>query len=61
MEFFKARASEPNAAPYQTQINVALRAFMEKSATVVDPEVSSLLSNETFVSALAERIRKRIY
>jgi len=33
VEFFKARASEPDAAPYQTQINNALREAMEARAT----------------------------
>jgi uncharacterized protein (DUF4415 family) len=29
LEYFKKRASEPNAAPYQTQINNELRSVME--------------------------------
>src|SRR5437867_13453390 len=33
VEFFKARASEPDAAPYQTQINNALREAMEARAS----------------------------
>lgn len=30
LQFFKERANKPNAAPYQTQINSALRAFIER-------------------------------
>jgi len=32
VEYFKRRAARPNAAPYQTQINQALRKVIEKSA-----------------------------
>src|SRR2546422_1879414 len=32
LTFFRARATKPHAAPYQTQINQALREFMERSA-----------------------------
>lgn len=30
IDFFKERAAAPNAAPYQTQINTALRQMMER-------------------------------
>src|SRR2546430_946565 len=33
VDFFKARASEPNAAPYQTQINNALREVVHSRAS----------------------------
>lgn len=32
LQHFKARAARPNAAPYQTQINQALRDVMERNA-----------------------------
>ena len=32
LEYFKGRAAQPNAAPYQTQINGELRAVMERGA-----------------------------
>ncbi len=32
LAWFRARASEPNVAPYQTQINNELRALMEREA-----------------------------
>ena len=59
VEFFKACAARPNAAPYQTQINAALRTFMEGQGAI-DPDAKKLLGNETFVSALADRVRERI-
>ena len=40
LEFFKARASEPGAAPYQTQINAALRGIMEQAGSGADPATS---------------------
>ena len=59
VEFFKARAAGRNAAPYQTHINAALRAFMEGQGAI-DLDARKLLGNETFVSALADRVRERI-
>ena len=34
LEYFKQRARQPNAAPYQTQINHELRAVMENRQAV---------------------------
>src|SRR5215471_18199285 len=42
--FFKQRAEKPGAPGYQTQMNDALRAFMERDAS---PDFSKLLENET--------------
>ena len=33
LDFFKERAKEPNASPYQTQINNELRAVMERKTS----------------------------
>jgi len=57
LKFFKDRANKPNAAPYQTQINSALRAFIERRDTRRD--FSELLNNETFIAAVADRVRRR--
>ena len=57
LQFFKERAKKPNAAPYQTQINSALRAFVTGTDTKGD--FSELLNNETFIAAVAERLRQR--
>ena len=57
LQFFKERANKPNAAPYQTQINAALRAFIETKEAASD--FSDLLNNETFITAVAERIRRK--
>jgi uncharacterized protein (DUF4415 family) len=56
LQFFKERAKRPNAAPYQTQINNALRAFLEQKQG--RPDFSELLENETFIEAVAKRVRK---
>jgi uncharacterized protein (DUF4415 family) len=53
LEYFKGRAAQPNAAPYQTQINSELRAVMERGAG--DP-YASLVEDERFISAVAERV-----
>lgn len=56
LEYFKRRAAAPHAAPYQTQINNELRAIMERDQG--DP-FSSLVNDERFISAVAERLQKR--
>ncbi len=56
LEYFKRRAAAPHAAPYQTQINNELRAVMERDQG--DP-FSSLVNDERFINAVAERLHKR--
>jgi uncharacterized protein (DUF4415 family) len=58
LEFFKQRAAESGAPGYQTQINDVLRAFMEKSEKM-PAGAAALLENETFLAAVAEKIRER--
>lgn len=57
VKFFKRRAGEPRAPGYQTQINDALRIFMERGEEA--PDFSKLIENETFIKAVAERVRQR--
>ncbi len=59
LDFFKERAKEPNASPYQTQINNELRAVMNRKQTEVEDEVVtvSMLDNPAFISALAEKLK----
>ncbi len=57
LEYFKKRATEPNAAPYQTQINNELRVIMERSET--GAPYSSLVNDERFIMAVAERVQER--
>ena len=55
LQFFKARAAEPGAAPYQTQINRALREYVTGGRY---PLSKDLLSDEGFISRLAERVSR---
>lgn len=57
LQFFKKQANKPNAAPYQTQINKALRAFIERKDK--RRGFSELLDNETFIAAVADRVRRK--
>jgi uncharacterized protein (DUF4415 family) len=57
-EFFKERAKKANAAPYLTQINNALRSFIEKPSE--QRGFSELLDNETFITAVAEKVRRKV-
>jgi uncharacterized protein (DUF4415 family) len=56
---FKARAEQPNAAPYQTQINQTLREALGKTVSPAKrpmlPTVAAL-ENPQFIKGLAEKI-----
>jgi uncharacterized protein (DUF4415 family) len=64
LNYFKERATEPNSAPYQTQINSELRAIMEKNekekgkGKKAKGEFDGLLSNKKFLKALAKEVKK---
>ena len=62
LDFFKARAKEPNASPYQTQINNELRAVMENNGQKNGENVLSfsLLENPEFIAALADLVNKAL-
>ena len=51
LEYFKYRANQPNAAPYQTQINSELRKLTENGSKKA-PIIKDLLKNEKFLKAL---------
>ncbi|MFN8493185.1 MAG: BrnA antitoxin family protein [Caldilineaceae bacterium] len=63
LEYFKTRAAQPNAAPYQTQINSALRAVMEQDQQQPQPNlvsyVDALLADQRFIDAVARRVAER--
>ena len=52
LKFFKARASKRGQPPYQTQMNRALREYMEGSR----PASKGDLDDPNFISHLAERV-----
>ena len=58
VEYFKRRSAGPNAAPYQTQINSALRTFVAGASSAGD--YAPLLRDERFLDAVAERVRARV-
>ena len=53
LNFFRARAAKRGKPPYQTQINQALREYMEGSPP---PAKGTVVADEKFISHLAERI-----
>ena len=53
LNFFKARAAKRGKAPYQTQINQALREYMEGSPP---PGKGAVAADDKLISRLAERI-----
>jgi uncharacterized protein (DUF4415 family) len=52
LKFFKARAAKRGKPPYQTQINQALREYMDTSG----PSGKGALSDRKLISHLAERV-----
>jgi uncharacterized protein (DUF4415 family) len=57
VEYFRARAEQPNAAPYQTQINNELRKIMESSGSADTESVErDILNDEKFLKALKEKL-----
>ena len=55
LEYFKVRASLPFAQPYEAQINSELRAAMERAG---GSPYASLVNDDRFIAALAERLRQ---
>ena len=53
LKFFKARAAKPGTGPYQTQINRALREYMERGD---GPKGDALMDDDGFIGRLAERV-----
>jgi uncharacterized protein (DUF4415 family) len=64
LEYFKQRAAQPNAAPYQTQINHALREVMEReheqSVMTLSTQAEALLADPRFIEAVVERVQARL-
>src|SRR5438094_514028 len=63
IDFFKARASEPNAAPYQTQINHALREVVQRRASqtpeqLVQAFASRLLRDSGFIESVRGKTKR---
>jgi uncharacterized protein (DUF4415 family) len=55
VEWFKKRASAPDAAAYQTQINSALRRHITRDGKEL-PASTKLLHDDRFIRAVAKRI-----
>ncbi|MCX6048299.1 MAG: BrnA antitoxin family protein [Chloroflexi bacterium] len=63
LDYFKARAAQPNAAAYQTQINNALRTMMEQEqqqpSLSTFPYADELLADQRFIDAVARRVAEQ--
>lgn len=66
LEYFKQRASDPDAAPYQTQINNALRTFLHSeqntqaaASSLPSTLIQSLLADPQFIDAVARRVSEQ--
>ena len=55
LDYFKAQAAEQSAAPYQTQMNAALREHMQRRQKAP----SRLLADEAFIEAVAAKVHAR--
>ncbi len=56
VEYFRDRAEQPHAAPYQTQINSELRKLMEKNSSDRQSLETDLLNDEKFLKALKKKL-----
>lgn len=56
LEYFRKRAEQPNAAPYQTQLNNELRKVMESGSTETATIKDDILNNEKFLKALKKKL-----
>jgi len=56
LEYFRKRADQPNAAPYQTQINSELRKIMENGSGSAASVENDMLNNERFLKALKKKL-----
>ncbi|MBI3343651.1 MAG: BrnA antitoxin family protein [Gammaproteobacteria bacterium] len=54
LNFFKAKAQKPNALPYQTQINQALRYFMESGNLDTNTLKAALVQDSSFIQAIVK-------
>jgi len=63
LNYFKARAAQPNAAPYQTQINNVLRTVMEQeqqpATAALIAYADALVADQRFIDAVAHRIAEQ--
>lgn len=57
LKFFKGRAAKQGAEPYQTQINTALREYIEGQKAA---EKDKGPEDERFISRLAERVAEYV-
>jgi uncharacterized protein (DUF4415 family) len=56
VKYFKERAEQPNAAPYQTQINNELRKVMENGSTETAAVEREILNDKKFLQALKKKL-----
>lgn len=56
LDFFKKRAEQPNAAPYQTQINNELRKVMENGTKEAATVERDILNDRKFLKALKKKL-----
>jgi uncharacterized protein (DUF4415 family) len=56
VHYFRLRAGQRNAAPYQTQINGELRRVMENDSPDAADIENDILNNKEFLRALKEKL-----
>jgi len=56
LEYFKTRAEQPNAAPYQTQINNELRKVMENGSSESSRTSDEILNDKKFLKDLKKKL-----
>jgi len=63
LDHFKNRAAQPNAAPYQTQINAELRKVMKHDIAdekaEIDETAKRLLDDDEFIEMVSKKIKEK--
>jgi len=54
--YFRSRSEQPNAAPYQTQINNELRKVMENGSKATASVERDILNDKKFLRALKKKL-----
>lgn len=60
LSFFKKRAEDPHAAPYQTQINAELRRIMECGESDETLQIAQKIADDETINRLADVLAEKL-
>ncbi len=60
LSFFKKRAEDPHAAPYQTQINAELRRIMDNEESEETHQMAQTIADDETINRLADVLAEKL-